>query len=96
MITVRVRTILTIAKILGKGEVELSVPERCTLSELIATLVNRWGDDLASSLLEPKTQSVLPYIRLIINGRDIAFLNKMETVLQNGDEVLILPPVSGG
>ena len=96
MITVKVRTILTIAKILGQGEVELSVPERCTLRELIATLVNRWGDDLASSLLEPKTQSVLPYIRLIINGRDIAFLNKMETVLQNGDEVLILPPVSGG
>ena len=96
MITVKVRTILTIAKILGQGEVELSVPERSTLRELIATLVNRCGDDLASSLLEPKTQSVFPHIRLMVNGRDITFLNKMETVLQNGDEVLILPPVSGG
>lgn len=96
MITVKVRTILTIAKILGRGEVELSVPEGSTLKELIAALVNRWGEDLASSLLEAKTQNVLPYIRLMVNGRDIAFLNKMETVLQNGDEILILPPVSGG
>ncbi len=96
MITVKVRTILTLKKILGKGEVELSVPERSTLRELLTTMVNRWGDELASRLFEPKSTSVLPYIRLMVNGRDIAFLNRMETVLQNGDEVLILPPVSGG
>jgi molybdopterin converting factor small subunit len=58
--------------------------------------VNKWGDDLASQLCEPDSERVLPYIRLMVNGRDIAFLNRMETVLQDGDEILILPPVSGG
>jgi len=96
LITVKVRTIVTLKKILGKGEVELSVPERSTLGELLTTMVNRWGDELASHLFEPKSTSVLPYIRLMVNGRDIAFLNRMETVLENGDEVLILPPISGG
>jgi molybdopterin converting factor small subunit len=32
----------------------------------------------------------------MVNGRDIGFLKGMETVLQNGDEILILPPVAGG
>ena len=96
LITLRVRTILTLKKILGKGEVELSVPEGTTLEELLMTMVKRWGDELASHLFEPKSTSVLPYIRLMVNGRDIAFLNRMETVLENGDEVLILPPISGG
>ena len=96
MITVKVRTILTLKKILGKGEVELSVSEGSTLEELLATMVNRWGEELASHVFEPKSKSVLPHIRLMVNGRDIAFLNSMETVLQEGDEVLILPPVSGG
>ena len=96
MIRVKVHTILTLTKILGKGEVELSVPERSTLGELLTTMVNRWGDELASSLFEPKSTSVLPHIRLMVNGQDIAFLNRIETVLQDGDEVLILPPVSGG
>ena len=96
MITVKVKTILTIAKIFGSSEVELSVPEGSSLRELIATLVDRWGEELASGLLETETQHVLPHIRLMVNGRDIAFLNRMETVLQNGDEILILPPVSGG
>ena len=96
MITVKVRTILAIKKILGKGEIELSVPVKSTLQELVTTLLNRSGDELASLLLEPETRNVLPHIRLMVNGRDIAFLDGMETVLQPGDDVLILPPVSGG
>jgi molybdopterin synthase sulfur carrier subunit len=96
MITVKVRTILTIKKILGTGEIELSVPEKSTLQELVTKLVNNFGDELASLLLESETRKVLPHIRLMVNGRDIAFLNGMDTVLQPGDEVLILPPVSGG
>jgi molybdopterin synthase sulfur carrier subunit len=96
MITVKVRTILAIKKILGKGEIELSVPEKSTLRELVTKLVNNFGDELASLLLESETRKVLPHIRLMVNGRDIAFLNGMDTVLQPGDEVLILPPVSGG
>ena len=96
MITVKVRTILTIKKILGQGEIELSVPEKSTLQELVTMLVNRFGDELASVLLRPETKNSLPYIRYMVNGRDIAFLGGMDTVLQPGDEVLILPPVSGG
>jgi molybdopterin synthase sulfur carrier subunit len=96
MITVKVRTILTLKQILGKGEIEISVPEKSTLGELLTMMVEGWGGELGSNLFEPKSKSIRPYIRLMVNGRDIAFLNRMETVLQNGDEILILPPVSGG
>ena len=96
MIIVKVRTILALKTILGSGEIEVSFREGSTLGQLITTLVNRWGDELASYLYEPNSRSLRPYIRLMVNGRDIAFLEKLETVLRNGDEVLILPPVSGG
>jgi sulfur-carrier protein len=96
MINVKIRTILTLKKAMGSGETDMSFPEGSTLAELIKILVNKWGDDLASQLCEPDSERVLPYIRLMVNGRDIAFLNRMETVLQDGDEILILPPVSGG
>ncbi|MFH1242913.1 MAG: MoaD/ThiS family protein [Pseudomonadota bacterium] len=96
LITVKVCTILNLKKILGKGEIELSLPEKSTMGELLSTMVKRWGDELASHLFEQKSSSVHPHIRLMVNGQDIAFLNRMETVLQDGDQVLILPPVSGG
>lgn len=96
MITVKLRTILTLKTILGSGEIEIAFPEGTTLEQVITTLVNKHGDDLSSHLYEPDSRNLRPYIRLMVNGRDIAFLEGMETVLRNGDDLLILPPVSGG
>ena len=60
------------------------------------TLVETYGESLSSQLFDSRG-GLFPYIRLMVNGRDIAFLdNKMETALQDSDEVLILPPVGGG
>jgi molybdopterin synthase sulfur carrier subunit len=51
---------------------------------------------MAAHLFQPKSTTLLPYLRLMVNGRDIAFLDGMNTLLKEGDEVLIMPPVSGG
>lgn len=96
LITLKIQTILDLKRILGKREVEISVPNESTLQALLVSMVDTWGDELASHLFEPHTTTPLPHIRLMVNGQDIAFLNGMETVLQDGDEILILPPVGGG
>ncbi|MGD8982676.1 MAG: MoaD/ThiS family protein [Desulfobacteraceae bacterium] len=96
MITVKIRTILDLKRILGKREVEISVPKESTLQKLLVTMVDTWGDELRSRLFERNSTSPLPHIRLMVNGQDIAFLNRLETVLKEGDEILILPPVGGG
>ena len=96
MFTVTVHTILGIKKILGQRALDISVPEGCTVGELLEIMKKTWGENLASLLFEPNSSSLLPHIVLMVNGRDIRFLNNMETVLQDGDEILILPPVGGG
>jgi molybdopterin synthase sulfur carrier subunit len=99
MITVRVRTILTIKRILGKGEFDMSFPEGSTLDDLLSSMIGTWGDELSSRLLGPagngRTRQI-PVTRIMVNGRDIEFLNGLKTELREGDEVLILPVVSGG
>jgi len=37
--------------------------------------------------------AVLPYVRIMVNGQTIDYLEGIETPLKEGDEVLILPPV---
>ena len=96
MIKVKVHTILGLKKIIGQREIEVSIPEESSLEALLSRMVKTWGEELSSYLFEPGGTRLRSHIRLMVNGQDIGFLKGMETLLGDGDEVLILPPVSGG
>ena len=96
-VKVTVHTILDLKKIIGKGKTEISIPRGSSLREVLVVLVDTWGERLKSRLLESDNPvTTYPHIRLMVNGRDISFLRGLDTVLEPGDEILILPPVSGG
>jgi molybdopterin synthase sulfur carrier subunit len=96
LITVKIYTILTLKQILGQREFEVSVQEGSTVKNLLAWMSERWGDKLPPHLFQPGSDRVLPHIRLLVNGRDIQFLNGVDTVLHDGDEFSILPILTGG
>jgi molybdopterin synthase sulfur carrier subunit len=87
---------LEFTQIFGQGRFEVSLPEGSTVGKLLEELTNTWGDELATRLFEPDRSKLLPHIGLMVNGRSISLLKNMETVLHDGDQVLILPPVGGG
>jgi len=96
VIKVKIYTILALKKIIGQREFEVSIPPGSTVRDLLSWMVNKWGDKLSPHLFKPGTDSLLPQIRLMVNGRSIEFLKGMDTVLQDGDEFLMLPIVAGG
>jgi molybdopterin synthase sulfur carrier subunit len=87
---------LEFVQIFGQRRFEVSLAEGSTVGDLLEELTNTWGDELATRLFEPDRSELLPHIGLMVNGRSISLLQNMETVLHDGDEVLILPPVGGG
>ena len=96
MIKVKVHTILTLQEVIGLREVELDLPQGITLKELLSHMVSVWGKRLSERLFKEGTEELLPRIRVMVNGRDIQFVQGLETVLQDGDVVHLFPPVSGG
>lgn len=96
MIQIKVHTILNLKEILRRGDIDLTMKKGSTVKDVLITMVETYGEPLTAQLFD-SGGNLFPYIRLMVNGRDIAFLeNKMETGLQEGDEILILPPVGGG
>ena len=93
---IKVRTSLEFKKIFGQGRFEVPIRRPMTFGNFLDQLVDTWGDDLAAHLFEPGSRKLLPRIMLMVNGQNINFLNKLDTVLKDQDEVLILPPVAGG
>ncbi len=92
---VRVRAFATLTGLLGGGEVELELPEGCTVREALEALVSRCGQALAQALFGQEGR-LAPGVKVMLNGRDIDFLSGLETRLSNGDEVFLFPPVGGG
>jgi MoaD family protein len=95
-IRIHIRTSLDFKKIFGQGRFNVFTGKGSTLGNLLNELIQTYGKELASRLFEPDGATPKPHIMLMVNGRNINFLKRLDTTLYDGDEVLILPPVSGG
>jgi len=96
VIGVKIHTTAVLKKIVGQRELEVSLPQGSTLEALLSWMVDTWGEKIAFYLFHPGSSSPLPHVRLMINGQDIGFLDGMETLLQDGDEVIMIALVGGG
>jgi sulfur-carrier protein len=96
MVTVKVRSIALIRTLLGKEQIDLSVPEGATIEDVIARLIEFGDPKLASYLAEPKEKSAHAPLRIMVNGRDITVLQGRDTVVAEGDDILVFIPIAGG
>lgn len=83
---ITIQSILGLSRIMGCRKVELQVPEGTTVSGLLKILVEKW----------PDSAPLVPYLRIMKNGQAVQFLNYMETILNEGDDLLLLPLAAGG
>jgi molybdopterin synthase sulfur carrier subunit len=95
-VKVILHTILGLKQVLGQRQTEVDLPEGSTIGDLLAYMKTTWGDKLSPHLFEPESGRLLPQIRVMVNGQTIQFLQGLETLLKEADEVLILPLVAGG
>jgi sulfur-carrier protein len=95
-ITVKIETLLEFKRILGARDISLEIPEGATVKQLLKIMLDEWGVELAEALFKPGSQEPVGHVQLIINGRNIKFLDNLETILRNEDVFLIFPPAGGG
>jgi MoaD family protein len=95
-VTVKVRTIGLLRSLLGRAELDVALPEGGTVADLLAALVQTYGEQVAPHFVEPEDAAVHPPLRVMVNGRDITVLGGRQAVLQDGDEILVLTPIAGG
>ncbi len=93
---IRVRSIALIRSLLGKEQLDLSLPQGATIEDLLNRLTAVGDPKLASYLAEPKEKSAHAPLRIMINGRDITVLQGRDTVLADGDDILVFIPIAGG
>ncbi len=91
---VQVKFLATIRGITGEPSTELFCNPRDTAGILMQKLVKKYGQRFEQVTMDGI--NLKPRIKIIINGRDIDYLNGLDTQLKDGDVIVIIPPIAGG
>jgi molybdopterin synthase sulfur carrier subunit len=92
-VNVTVKAFADFREILGR-ELVISVPEGKTVRQLLQILGEKYAGFL-QRILENDGQ-LRPYVSILENGRNIKFLNGLDTTLAENDVIAIFPPLAGG
>ncbi len=97
MAKVIVKGFLSIREAMG-GLVQVEMePQPPRVSRLLDMLAERFGPRLAEEIYLPGGQEVRPHLQVLVNGHHFRSQpGGLEHGLQDGDQVVIFPPITGG
>jgi len=77
-------------------EEEIEISEGSSIADLLMMLSEKYGEPFKKAVYEKSGSDVKPNYIITVNGYLLNQLNGVETKLKNGDQVILLPIVSGG
>ncbi|MGQ4913258.1 MAG: ubiquitin-like small modifier protein 1 [Candidatus Asgardarchaeia archaeon] len=91
---IRVKFFAALWEITGEKEVELN-GTNMTVRELLQKLIERYGEKFKKEIMD-NDDKVKDHYVILVNGRNIVFLDGVNTKVKDGDLISIFPPVGGG
>jgi MoaD family protein len=92
-ITVHYFTILR--ELTGKRQEKIKVKEDSTVEDMLAVLVEIYGERFKGYVSSPRGKKGLQLV-LLLNSQDITQLDGLRTTLHDGDTVSLILPIAGG
>jgi MoaD family protein len=85
-------------EITGKKEEKLQLGEgqKVTVNIILEKLAALYGNPFADYVYDPQTSQVKGFLQFFINGQSSQAFKGIESELQDGDVLAIVPPVGGG
>ncbi len=96
MIGVNVRLVGALRGASGKSSFTVRLREGETINALVQRLCAEFGEDFKRVLVDPEQNDPRPNVLILVNGKEIELLQKLETKLDDGDAVTIIPVSHGG
>jgi MoaD family protein len=95
---VSVRFFTSLREITDRKEETLKFPEdeKVTVDIVLKTLTQRYGKPFVEYIYDRKTGEVQGFLQFLVNGKSATTMNGLETELEDGAVLAILPPVGGG
>jgi sulfur-carrier protein len=92
---ITVRFIGSLRAAVKKSEFSLAAKKPLSLKRLMETVIKK-NPNLERALISPELNDPRLNVLMLVNGKEISVLKGMNTVLKDGDELVVVPVVHGG
>jgi len=97
VISVKVRLIGTFQVLSGKSKLLVELEkEPAIVRKMIQKLVEGFPPEFKEALIDPELKDPRPNALILVNGKEISVLEGMETEVNKGDEIVLIPVSHGG
>ena len=79
--------------LLKKNKIEMEIENGADIFQVMKALCSLYN--IRDEIFD-KNNEIKEWVKILKNGRQIKFLNGIKTKLEQGDEIALFPPVSGG
>ena len=93
---VTVKFFALVRELTGKREEIVELDEQATVGALLARLVEEHGVKFREYIFDPVSNEPRGHLQFLMDGRNVALMQGLDTVLKEGASLAILPPVGGG
>jgi len=96
-ISVKVRLIGIFRVLSGKSRLPMEVEEKpAIVGKVIQKLVEASSPEFREALIDPELKDPRPNALILVNGKEISVLQGLETEVNKGDEIVLVPVSHGG
>ena len=96
MIHIKVRLLGVFRELSGKSRVTIEFEDTVSVRKVVQRLTESLSSRLKETLIDPELSDPRPNALILVNGKEIGVLQGLQTILDDNDEVVLLPVAHGG
>ena len=77
------------------GERTTQIDDVNNISDLIDVLIKKYGEEFKEILWDDKG-NLRDYLKVMLNGEDVRDIDGLDTLLKDGDQVVMFQTIAGG
>ncbi len=80
----------------GRTRIPVKLEKPATIRKAIEKLTEAFSSEFKRTLVDPELEDPRPNALILVNGKEIGVLQGLETEVEDGDEIVLVPVSHGG